>query len=145
MSYWSGAHTKHRLKYHFVWIPKYRRRVLRGKIAGHLKALLYRAAEINTWYIEELAVETDHVHMLIQIRPDTSVSRAVQLMKGGTSRILRKQYSELEEFLWGDSFWADGYFAETVGVFQEEMIQRYIREQRIHHGSSVPGTQNHGL
>lgn len=63
--YWTSAHTTHRLKYHLVWIPKYRKRVLRGPLAKHLKALLYQAAEVNDWLIEELAVEPDHVHVLI--------------------------------------------------------------------------------
>jgi Transposase and inactivated derivatives len=53
----------------------------------------------------------DHVHMLIQIQPTLSISKVVQIIKGGTSRILRMEYPELEEFIWGDSFWAEGYFA----------------------------------
>ena len=72
----------------------------------------------------------DHVHMLIQIRPRESVSKVVQLLKGGSSRVLRAEIPKLEEFLWGDSFWADGYFAETVGKTNEEVIRKYIREQR---------------
>lgn len=75
-------------------------------------------------------VMDDHVHMLVQIRPRESVSRVVQLLKGGSSRIIRAEIPELEEFLWGDSFWADGYFAETVGKTSEEVIRRYIKEQR---------------
>jgi putative transposase len=67
---------------------------------------------------------------LIQIGPEKSVAQVVQTLKGGSSRILRKEYPELEELLWGDSFRADGYFAETVGIAQEEMIRRYIRDQR---------------
>ncbi|MGH7808415.1 MAG: IS200/IS605 family transposase, partial [Thermodesulfobacteriota bacterium] len=62
------------------------------------------------------------------------VAKIVQYFKGGSSRVIRKEFPELEEFLWGDSFWADGYFAETVGVAQEDMIKRYIREQT----SSMP-------
>jgi len=131
VDYWTGAHTKHRLKYHLVWIPKYRKRVLKGKLAGFLKKLLYQAAEVNEWEIEELSVQVDHVHMLVQIGPDRSVAHVVQIFKGGTSRFLRKEFPELEEFLWGDSFWADGYFAETVGIAQEEMIKRYIRDQGV--------------
>ena len=127
--YWSGAHTKHRLRYHFVWIPKYRKRVLRGKIAVRLKGLLYTAAEVNDWWIEELSIQFDHVHMLIQINPNESVSKVLQKLKGGTSRVIRKEFPELEEFLWGDSFWADGYFAETVGIQDDAMIKKYIREQ----------------
>jgi putative transposase len=58
------------------------------------------------------------------------VAEVVQRLKGGTSRVIRKEYPELEEFLWGDSFWADGYFAETVGNVDEDVVRRYIREQR---------------
>lgn len=94
-----------------------------------MKRLLYQAAEVNGWEIEELSIQVDHVHLLAQIGPDRSVAQVMQILKGGTSRILRKEFPELEEFLWGDSFWADGYFAETVGIAQEEMIRRYIRDQ----------------
>jgi putative transposase len=132
--YWTGAHTRHRLKYHLVWIPKYRRRVLRGKIAGRIGALFYQCAEVNGWYIEEMNINKDHIHMLVQVTPDVSVSKVVQYFKGGSSRVIRQEYPELEEFLWGDSLWADGYFAETVGIVQEEMVKRYIREQT----SSMP-------
>lgn len=132
--YWTGAHTKHRLKYHLVWIPKYRKRVLKGKIASRIESLMYECASMHGWYIEEMSINMDHVHILIQITPEVSVSKAVQYFKGGSSRIIRKEYPEMEEFLWGDSFWADGYFAETVGVAQEEVVKRYIREQ----ASSMP-------
>ena len=128
--YWSGAHTKHRLKYHLVWIPKYRKRVLRGKLVTRLRELLHEACDVNGWEIEELKVMTDHVHILIQIKPNKSVSKVLQILKGGTSRVIREEFPELKEFLWGDSLWADGYFAETVGIAQEEMIKRYIQEQR---------------
>ena len=129
LKYWSGAHTKHRLNCHLVWIPKYRRRVLRGKVAIRLKQLLYQACRINRWWIGELAIETDHVHVLIQYHPRESISEVVQILKGGTSRVVRKEFPELEEFIWGDSFWADGYFAESVGKVNEEIIRKYIRSQ----------------
>ncbi len=64
----------------------------------------------------------------MQVPPQYSVAEVVQIFKGGTSRILRKEYPELEEFLWGDSFWADGYFAETVGQVNEELVKKYIRD-----------------
>jgi len=68
--------------------------------------------------------------MLLQIGPNMSVARAVQRLKGGTSFKLHKEFPELEELLWGESFWADGYFAESVGIVQEEIIRKYIREQQ---------------
>ena len=128
-TYWTGAHTKHRLKYHIVFIPKYRKRVLQGKIASHIEALLYQCAEVNEWNIEELNVQADHVHMLLQLTPDISVSKAIQYFKGGSSRVIRDSHPELEEFLWGDSFWSDGYFAESVGIYKEEVIKQYIQNQ----------------
>ena len=128
--YWKGEHTTHRLQYHLVWIPKYRKRVLRGKIANRLKQLLYEGCKINSWWIGEISIQEDHVHILIQINPKESVSKVVNLLKGGSSRILRKEFPELEEFLWGDSFWADGYFAETVGTVEEEVVRKYIKTQK---------------
>ena len=127
--YWTGAHTKHRLKYHFVWVPKYRKRILKGKIKTRLEELFHQCAQINKWEIEELNVQKDHVHMMIQIKPNISVSKCIQLFKGGSSKKIREDFPELEEFLWGDSFWSDGYFAETVGRCDEEVIKRYIRDQ----------------
>lgn len=74
-------------------------------------------------------IQVDHVHMAIQINPSNSVAEVVQILKGGTSRVIRKEFPELEEFLWGDSFWADGYFAESIGQIDEEIVKKYIREQ----------------
>jgi len=127
--YWTGSHTKHRLQYHLVWLPKYRKRVLKGRVAARLKQLFFEACQQNRWFIRELSMPDNHVHLLIQIRPKESISEVVQILKGGSSRIIRKEFPELEEFLWGDSFWADGYFAETVGQVDEAIVKKYIKEQ----------------
>src|SRR4030066_815988 len=127
--YQTGSHTKHRLQYHLVWIPKYRRRVLRGKVVIRLRKLLYEACRMNKWWIRELSIEEDHVHIIIQTKPSDSVAEVGQRLKGGTSGGVRKKNPEREGFLWGDSFWADGYFAETVGNVDEDVVRRYIREQ----------------
>lgn len=128
LKYWSGAHTKHRLMYHLVWVPKYRKRALDSKIAIRLQNLFYEAAKVNQWWIEELKILPDHVHLLLQVQPTESVSSVVQALKGGTSRVIRKEFPDLEEFLWGDSLWADGYFAETIGAQDYATVKNYIRE-----------------
>ena len=128
--YATGSHTKHKLQYHVVWIPKYRKRVLRGKIVIRLKKLMYEACRMNGWWISEMAIADDHVHIVIQLPPRASVAEAVQIIKGGTSRVLRREFPEMDEFLWGESFWADGYFAESVGQVNEEVVMKYIRQQR---------------
>lgn len=115
--------------YHLVWIPKYRKRVLKGKLATRLAELLHECADMNRWKIEELNIQVDHVHLMVQMRPETSVSRMVQKFKGSSSRTIREEFPELKEFLWGESFWADGYFAETCGQINEEAIRQYIRNQ----------------
>lgn len=84
---------------------------------------------MNEWWTEEINIQPDHVHLLIQLKPRNSVSEAVNILKGGSSRVIRKEFPELEEFLWGDSFWSDGYFAETVGKVDEEIIRKYIEDQ----------------
>ena len=128
--YWSGAHTRHRLRFHLVWIPKYRRRVMEGKLAARIEQLFRQACEVHDWQMHELSVQPDHVHLLLQIHPRQSVSKVVGLLKGGSSRALRKEFPELEEFLWDKHFWADGYFAESVGQTEEGIVRRYIKEQR---------------
>ena len=91
--------------------------------------MLYEASRVNRWWISELSIQEDHVHVMIQLGAEKSLGEVVQSLKGGTSRVLRKEFPELEEFLWGDSFWADGYFAETVGKVDEDVVKRYIRDQ----------------
>ncbi len=128
--YKTGASTKHRLLIHLVWCPKYRRRVLLGKVAQRLKALFEQCCQINEWNIVELTIQKDHVHLLLQINPRNSVAEVMQRLKGGSSRVIRMEYPEIEEFLWGDSFWCDGYFAESVGSVHEKVIKNYIKNQR---------------
>jgi len=81
---------------------------------------------MNRWWIGSMIIQDDHVHLLIQLQADDSVAEAVRILKGGTSRVIRKDFPELEEFLWGDSFWADGYFAESIGHVDERIIKKYI-------------------
>ena len=90
--YATGAHTTHRLKYHLVWIPKYRKRVLRGPLARRLYELIRQCADMNQWTVEELNVQVDHVHLLIQLPPKEAVAHAMQLLKGGTSKVIRKSF-----------------------------------------------------
>ncbi len=127
--YWKGAHTKHRLMYHIVWLPKYRKRILNGPLAKRVRELLEECAEVHGWNVDELNIQPDHVHMLAQLKPDISISKVVQLFKGKSSRVLRKEFPELAEFYWGNSFWSDGFFVETVGKVSVEKIKQYIKNQ----------------
>ena len=137
--YKSGSHTKHRLLYHLVFRPKYRRRVLRYDVAKRLRELFEECCVLNDWDIHELNICTDHIHILIQINPKDSVSNVMQILKGGSSKVIRKEHPELKEFLWGDSLWGDGYFAESFGRFSETAIRNYIKKQ------NKQAKRDHGL
>lgn len=127
--YWHGAHTKHRNMYHLVWLPKYRKKVLQGAVKERLEELFRECAAVNNWEIQELNIQLDHVHMVIQLPPSISVSKAVQFFKGASSNLIRKELPEVKKFLWGKDFWSDGYFSETVGHCSEEVILNYVRNQ----------------
>lgn len=127
--FWRSSHTIHRTLFHIVFVPKYRRKVLHDKLVRRLAKLFYEACRMNRWYIHECSILPDHIHLLIQIPPDQAIAETIRILKGGTSRVVRKEFPELEEFLWGDSLWADGYFAETVGRASEAVMREYIRKQ----------------
>ena len=127
--YWFGVHSKYRLMLHLVWIPKYRKRILKGELAKRLKELLILCAEANGWKIEEVNIQQDHVHIVVCFVTTISVSKMVQLFKGCSSRALRKEFPELSEFYWGNSFWGDGYFTETVGRCDLQTIKQYVKNQ----------------
>jgi putative transposase len=76
--------------------------VLQGKIASRFKRLRYEACKMNGWWVSEMSIQGEHVHIVVQVPPQTSVAEVVQIFKGGTSRILRKEFPEMEEFLWGE-------------------------------------------
>jgi putative transposase len=130
LHYWSGGHTRHRLLIHLVFCPKYRRRVLVESVATRLTELWTQACEINHWYMHELTIQPDHIHLLMQVSPSESISSVVKILKGGSSRVIRLEFPDMEEFLWGNSFWSDGYFCESVGYRDEVAVRRYISVQR---------------
>ena len=130
VEYKTGASTKHRVLIHLIFCPKYHRRVLRGKVATRLYELFRQCCLMNDWQIKEINIQTTHIHLLLQINPRDSIAHVMHYIKGGSSRVIRKEFPELEEFLWGDSFWSDGYFAESVGKTNELVITSYIKNQR---------------
>jgi len=115
------------IQYHFVWIPKYRKRVLQGQLKERLEAMIHLCAEVNEFEILELNIQSDHVHLLLSAKPRYSPAKIINLIKGGTSRKIREEFPELEEVYWGDSFWADGYFVRTVGQMTQGIVRDYIR------------------
>jgi len=114
---------------HIVWLPKYRKRILKDALAKRVEELIKECADVNRWSIEELNVQPDHIHLILRFRPDVSLSKIVQLIKGKSARIIREEFPGLKEFYWGNSFWADGFFAETAGTCDLASIKDYVKNQ----------------
>lgn len=91
-------------------------------------------AQINNWKILELNTEPDHVHLLLQANTTDSPAGIMKRIKGGTSKKLREMFPGLAESIWAKSFWAGGYFAETIGKRNLKAVTEYIRDQKTHHG-----------
>ncbi len=127
--YWAGVHTKNKEMILIVWLPNHRKRILKGVLAKRIEELLRECADVNRWNIEELNIQPDHVHMALQFSPNIVVSKVAQLFKGKSSKIVRQEIPGLEEVYWRDSFWADGFFAETVCAVGFNTIKKYIRNQ----------------
>ena len=126
----STAHTRHDLRYHFVFIPRYRKRVLKGKIAQRITGMIRFCCQLYEWEIYELAVEEDHVHLYLGVQPKWSPSQVMNKIKGGSSRKIKKLFPKLKEVYWGATFWADGYMVKSVGKITDKVVSNYIKNQR---------------
>src|SRR5262249_40140171 len=127
-AYQSLTHTKCECKYHVVFIPKYRRKVLYGQLRQYLGPVFRELARQKESRVEEGHLQPDHVHMLLSIPPKYAVAQVVGHIKGKSAIHIARTYGGRERNFVGEHFWARGYFVSTVGR-DEEDIRRYIQEQ----------------
>ena len=127
-NYRSLNHTKWECKYHVVFIPKYRKKVIFGQIRRYLGEVLRRLAEQRESRIEEGHLMGDHVHMMISIPPKYSVSQVIGYIKGKSAIHIAREFAGRKRNFVGQNFWARGYFVSTVGR-DETVIRDYIRKQ----------------
>ena len=128
-SYRKGSHTVYDLKYHVVWITKYRKLVLRGEIGKRLREIIRQTCEEMEIYIEKGHIAPDHVHLLISAPPQYAISDVVQRLKGRSSRKMLEEFGELSRQFWGRHLWARGYFVASSGNVTDEIIAQYIESQ----------------
>ena len=124
----SLSHTAWECKYHVVWIPKYRKKKLYGKLRQHLGALIKDLAKQKESMVLEGHLMSDHVHMLISIPPKYAVSQVIGFIKGKSAIYVARTYVGQRENFTGQNFWARGYFVSTVGM-DEDAIREYIKKQ----------------
>ena len=127
--YRKGSHTVYDIKYHFVWITKYRYPVLTGAVALRARELLRQGCEANNLRILKGSVGKDHIHMLLSCATTMAPSEIAQKLKGRTSRILQEEFPELRKRYWGQHMWGRGYFCGTVGEVDQKTIENYIEHQ----------------
>lgn len=121
-------HTKWDCKYHIVWIPKYRRKVLYGELRKYLGEILRDLAQQKESRIWEGHLMSDHVHMLVSIPPKYAVSQVVGFIKGKSAIYVARNFGSRKRNFTGEKFWARGYFVSTCGRDDEE-IRQYIQNQ----------------
>ena len=122
------AHTVWECKYHIVWIPKCRRKVIYGKLRVDVGRILRRLCEYKGIEILEAKACVDHIHMCLRIPPKYSVASIVGYLKGKSAILLFERYSRIRQNFRGHKFWARGYYVNTVGL-DEGRVRKYIRDQ----------------
>ena len=127
--YRKGSHTAFDLKYHLVWITKYRKPVLTGRVGVRVRDLIREICEAHSIEIIRGHVSKDHIHIFISMPPQISVSKIAQYLKGKTSRKLLQENPALRKQFWGQHLWGRGYFAVSSGAITDEMIMEYIENQ----------------
>ena len=130
-NYRTTSHAIYDIKYHIVWITKYRKSVITGQIAKRTQELIRLICKKNDVEILSGHVSKDHIHLLVSAPPYLSVSKLVQYLKGSTSHSLQMEYKELNKQYWGRHLWGRGYFAASSGNVTDEVIMEYIRTQEI--------------
>ena len=128
MNYKSNRNVVYSCKYHVVWCPKYRRKVLVNGVDSRLKELITQICQEIQVEIIEMEIMPDHVHLLIEVDPQFGIHKAVKLIKGRTSRILRTEFPYLKTKL--PTLWTNSYFVSTVGGAPLSVIKQYVENQK---------------
>jgi putative transposase len=125
----SSSHATFNCNYHFVWIPKYRKPLLKHeKVKEILEKILRGQSESREWEVLALEIQPDHLHLFLSVPPSWSPSEVVNILKGNTSRQLRLVFPFLKTII-RKSLWADGYYVSTAGFVSQEQVRKYIDEQ----------------
>ncbi|MFW6024947.1 MAG: IS200/IS605 family transposase [Candidatus Woesearchaeota archaeon] len=118
------------LQYHIVWCTKYRHKILTGEVEKQLKKLLYEVADSNGFIIEDMEMNKDHIHLLLNCKPQHHIPSMVKALKGNSARALFKILPDLKAKLWGGHLWNPSYFVATVSENTKEQISQYIQSQK---------------
>jgi len=129
MKYKSNNNIVYSNKYHVVWCPKYRRKVLVGDVELRLKDIVKEVCLEKEAELFEIECDKDHVHLLVEVDPQYGIHRLIKQMKGRSSRLLRQEFKHLTTKL--PTLWTNSYFVSTVGGAPLEQVKIYIQNQKV--------------
>ncbi|PBJ35794.1 IS200/IS605 family transposase [Mycobacterium avium subsp. hominissuis] len=124
----TNANIAFQCAYHVVWCPKYRRKVIGGRMEARLKEIMVEVIDEKGAWLIELETMPDHVHLLVEVDPQFGVHKLVKAIKGRSSRLLREEFPWLRSRL--PSLWTNSYFVATVGGAPLSVIKRYVESQK---------------
>ncbi|MHB1492595.1 MAG: IS200/IS605 family transposase [Thermoplasmataceae archaeon] len=126
--YTSSNTSVHFMNYHFVWCPKYRRKVIVSEVESRLHEIIMNTAKESGWEVIALETMSDHVHLFIKTDPTIAPNNVIARIKGRSSRILREEFPSLKSRL--PTLWTRSYFVSTDGHVSSETIKKYVEEQK---------------
>lgn len=124
----TNANIAFQCAYHVVWCPKYRRKVIGGRMEQRLKDIIVEVIEEKGAWLIEMETMPDHVHLLVEVDPQLGVHKLVKAIKGRSSRLLRQEFPWLKSRL--PTLWTNSYFVATVGGAPLSVIKRYVESQK---------------
>ncbi|HBH49670.1 MAG TPA: IS200/IS605 family transposase [Bacteroidales bacterium] len=130
-NYRKTSHSLYDIKYHIVWITKYRKQVLVGEVAKRTRELIRQICKGLDVEIISGHVSKDHIHLFVSVPPHLSVSDLVKKIKGKSSWKIMSEFKTISKQFWGRHFWGRGYFVASSGNVTDEVIMEYIRNQDI--------------
>lgn len=120
------------LQFHIVWVTKYRKPIFLGSIESEVRQYLLETLKFLDMNVLAIEVMPDHIHLLVDCKPQLRLSDAVKILKGNTARWLFLKHPELKKQLWGGHLWNPSYFAATVSERTLEQVTQYINSQKTH-------------
>jgi len=127
----TGRGYVYSIQYHIVWCVKYRHKIITPKIEKSLMEILNKISSDNEFTILEINTDLDHIHLLIDCKPQHYIPNIIKALKGVSARLLMLEYgTELKKKLWGGHLWNPSYFIATVSENTEEQIRNYIKNQK---------------
>ena len=126
--YKSNRHIVYSCKYHVIWCPKYRRRVLINEVDIRLKDIIHEVIKEKKADLIEIEIMPDHVHLLLEVDPQFGIHKLIKAIKGRSSRLLRKEFPFLRSRI--PTLWSHSYFVSTIGGAPLNVIKKYIEEQK---------------